>query len=435
MKPVRMVVLRLTVLEDIANTSYKCTGRRFGRREGHTQREGRSRRTEDSTKQQLHLHSRFDIRYNNLKTMDNGLQKRCFSPFKPQSSTLHPLTPSVAGWSHNRLADLCCLVRPLQRTLCVLVSAMSTIDRFLIKLNAQISQWVLPSTLKKVVTVLVLAASIYYAYDRISRNRRRQAQHRTLTIATTANTQRQLLHSGSAALRAPSTSNATLASSSAASSSPVNRLLNTLASSSSTQLKDSLPLTPSEKYLTAPSVPPRLVVVATAGIVFSRSNGGSPAIVALAVPVLAQLARCCQLVLVTQMEAENSGAARESEVRRLLQEAGLMAAGLREHRVLFCSTAKGKVAIIRHLQPALAVDSDAEVVSLVRPHIVDVVHVTPAAPTASAFTPPTLTAANKLPPASASAAGGRSAAAERKVHSVPTLDMFFHGTTRTADVQ
>ena len=301
---------------------------------------------------------------------------------------------------------------------------MSTIDRFLIKLNAQISQYVLPSTLKKVVTILVLALSIYYAYDRINRNRRRATQNRT---ANTAPTQRQPQSGTAAATALRSSSNATSVTS-ASSSSSVNRLLNSLAATS----KDTLPLSPADKYLATHASPPRLVLIATSDVVLTATP--SFAVVDSALPVLLQLARCCQLVLVSQV-GEEAGEVRESEVRGALRRAGLMEAGLREHRVLFCSSAKGRVAIIRQLQPALAVDSDAEVVSLVRPHIVDVVHVTPTAP--ATFTPPTLTAANKLPPASASAGGSsRSLAAERRAWVVPSLHMFFHGGTHsTASLQ
>ena len=72
------------------------------------------------------------------------------------------------------------------------------------------------------------------------------------------------------------------------------------------------------------------------------------------------------------------------------------------------------------------VTADAEVISLVRPHIVDVVHVTPSAP--ATFTPPTLIAANKLPPASASTGSSRAVGAERKAWVVPSLEVFFYGT-------
>ena len=228
---------------------------------------------------------------------------------------------------------------------------MSSIDRFLIKLNSQISQYVLPSTIKKVITLLVLALSVYYAYDRINRNRRRLAQNRT-TATTTPATQRPSHSTAAAALRSSiSASNSTLtttftssssssSSSSTASYSPVDRLLNSLTATpslSATQLKDTLPLSPKDKYLTTPSTPPRLVLISTSGIVLTSSSSsslstGSVALLQAVVPVLLQLARCCQLVLVTQLGVdEGAGEEREREVRPVLKDCGLMEAGLKEH--------------------------------------------------------------------------------------------------------
>ena len=219
---------------------------------------------------------------------------------------------------------------------------MSSIDRFLIKLNAQISQYVLPSTIKKVVTILVLAFTIYYAYDRINRNRRRLTHNRTTPATTAAATQRQP-HSNTAALRSSVVSNSSSSlsassspsssfNSSSSASSSVNRLLNTLSASSSlsaTQLKDSVPLTAADKYLHIPAIPPRLVLISTANIVLTPT--ASPTLVHTALPVLLQLARCCQLVLVTQVGVDEGGEAREKEVRRVLKDAGVIEAGLKEH--------------------------------------------------------------------------------------------------------
>ena len=52
-------------------------------------------------------------------------------------------------------------------------------------------------------------------------------------------------------------------------------------------------------------------------------------------------------MLVTQVGADEvGGVEREQQVRRVLTDAGLLEAGLKSHRVLFCSSVKGRVAII-----------------------------------------------------------------------------------------
>lgn len=53
------------------------------------------------------------------------------------------------------------------------------------------------------------------------------------------------------------------------------------------------------------------------------------------------------------------------------------------HRIMFCSTATGKQAIVRHIEPSLFIDTDIAVLSALRPYIRDVVHIAPSFLTAS----------------------------------------------------
>ena len=76
---------------------------------------------------------------------------------------------------------------------------------------------------------------------------------------------------------------------------------------------------------------------------------------------------------------------------------------------------------------------DAEVLGLIKPFIVDVVHVSPGA-AASSFTPPTLTSLNVVPPPSTSSSSTSSSTstlsrAERRLWTVPSLDVWFFGSS------
>ncbi|CDI80775.1 hypothetical protein, conserved [Eimeria acervulina] len=51
--------------------------------------------------------------------------------------------------------------------------------------------------------------------------------------------------------------------------------------------------------------------------------------------------------------------AEEKLVLNLLEECGAFSAGLAKHRVMFCSTQNGAVAMIRQLQPHVHIEDDA----------------------------------------------------------------------------
>ncbi len=76
---------------------------------------------------------------------------------------------------------------------------------------------------------------------------------------------------------------------------------------------------------------------------------------------------------------------------------------------------------------------DAEVLALIKPFIVDVVQVSSTAVISPSFTPPVLTSLNAVPPTSTSTSSSSSsssstpARAERRVWTVPSLDVFFYG--------
>lgn len=95
-----------------------------------------------------------------------------------------------------------------------------------------------------------------------------------------------------------------------------------------------------------------------------------------AVPALRALARGCQLFLLAQLppgaptgKEGRGGSPQELQVESAVRALGLEAEGFRSHRLLFCSTDAGRVAQVRHIEPALLVEASRQAVEALRPHI------------------------------------------------------------------
>ena len=160
---------------------------------------------------------------------------------------------------------------------------MPAVDQLLTRYQLYISQWLASSSVKRFITLVVLFLSLYYAYDRITRARRREQQRAQLLAAGGTPTRPATQPAGQA--------NASTASSSSA---PVQRLLTSLSASAPSK---AVPLSPTAKYL-APSKPQRCVVLSVPRVVLDESD--QP--IARVVPLLRLLAQHTQLVLITQTE-------------------------------------------------------------------------------------------------------------------------------------
>ncbi|KJE91620.1 hypothetical protein CAOG_02734 [Capsaspora owczarzaki ATCC 30864] len=90
------------------------------------------------------------------------------------------------------------------------------------------------------------------------------------------------------------------------------------------------------------------------------------------------------IVLIQQCASD----ADEDSARQALEEAGAFQNGLLRNNLLFCDTPEGLMHMARHLEPALHVDTDAEVVKTLAPHVQNVVLVAEARP--SNALPPTV---------------------------------------------
>ncbi|TPX47634.1 hypothetical protein SeMB42_g00418 [Synchytrium endobioticum] len=64
-----------------------------------------------------------------------------------------------------------------------------------------------------------------------------------------------------------------------------------------------------------------------------------------------------------------------SQITNLMNSSGLAAAGLDSRRVLFCATEEGKSHIIRHIEPAIHIDSNDDVISRLAPFVNRIVRV------------------------------------------------------------
>lgn len=89
--------------------------------------------------------------------------------------------------------------------------------------------------------------------------------------------------------------------------------------------------------------------------------------------ILQQLAKNCNLYLITQCQHDST----EEGLLHLLKKLGLFDQGLNPLQVLFCSTAMGKAHIARQLGSKLHVDSDLAVISALQPHVSMLFHVCP----------------------------------------------------------
>jgi len=87
--------------------------------------------------------------------------------------------------------------------------------------------------------------------------------------------------------------------------------------------------------------------------------------------------------------------------------------------VLFCSSAKGKSSIVRHLEPNLCIDDDRAMLLALKPFLDSVVHVGGSSSSSAS------SGASSQPATSASAAAGSSGAAA-DIHSVPSFPTLAH---------
>ncbi|KAH7443255.1 hypothetical protein KP509_02G027400 [Ceratopteris richardii] len=98
------------------------------------------------------------------------------------------------------------------------------------------------------------------------------------------------------------------------------------------------------------------------------------------VDVLIELARACDLYLMTRLLDDES----EANVLAALENAGLFSVGLNRNKVLFCSTEAGRSSFVRQLEPDWHVDTSLETISQLSRFIRHELHISPIGPNHSA---------------------------------------------------
>jgi len=77
------------------------------------------------------------------------------------------------------------------------------------------------------------------------------------------------------------------------------------------------------------------------------------------------------IYLITKVQNDE----KEREVMQLLEETGILWAGMNPSKVLFCSTDEGRVHMARQLGVHLHIDDDLQVIKMLRPHVPQLLHV------------------------------------------------------------
>lgn len=219
---------------------------------------------------------------------------------------------------------------------------------------------------KKIVTAIAIIIGMVWLYRRVEHAQAEERRLRALRAGgaadnrqqPAANAQRQVGPTPTQANRVESGASSSASSSTSYSSDDIRRL------------------SPADRYLTGRGSRIRrqtacITLPSTGGGHILHLNGDSQlALRDEMVPILIGLSQNTSLHCICVEDDKVRQAA------LLAALTPLFSCGLAKHRVLFCSTAKGKSAILRHLEPNLCIDDDAPGLARLRPFIDgDVVHV------------------------------------------------------------
>jgi hypothetical protein len=210
--------------------------------------------------------------------------------------------------------------------------------------TAVVYYWNQPGT-KRIATALVLLFSFLLMYRRIQRAReqellllnRRNNNNNNIANTTAVNTGNRSTNSSAAKNNVPAIS------------------------------------TPAKRYL-QPNPTQSTVILATNHILFNSDNSFNTS----TVPILIALATHTNLYFLTVInELDKNNAITCQLVESSLQSAGIFEAGLKKHRLLYCSSIKGKQSVYRHLEPSLCIDDNEEILQQLKPFIPDCVLIQP----------------------------------------------------------
>ncbi|PRP87095.1 hypothetical protein PROFUN_04831 [Planoprotostelium fungivorum] len=121
------------------------------------------------------------------------------------------------------------------------------------------------------------------------------------------------------------------------------------------------------------------ICVSANGVLFKNRQSPQDNFVEISQEIAALLRLVGQndVYIITRVDTDEE----EKKINRLLDETGVLWAGMNPNKVLFCSTEKGKVHMARQLDLQLYIDDNYEVISDLRPFVPQLLHVSEQLPT------------------------------------------------------
>jgi hypothetical protein len=265
---------------------------------------------------------------------------------------------------------------------------MSFYQTFAVKVNQiAIFLWTILYT-KRALGFTLLVLSIYYAYKKVQRAYRREADAAASISSMNSRLRMQHAIAPHSSVSSPAMqssgdgsylfSQGSLSDSSSSLSSANSRLS---ASSSEHKSGNQIPRNSVQKYMLSGFGSKRKVCISIECIATIDASSVKPLPDVL--EYIACVAQHSELFIISKCEGKEM----EDSILSFLVDSGIFQAGMKEHRALFCSTSMGKQAIYRHIEPSLLIENDSQIVNALRPFIDDSVWIRPENSASSAISP------------------------------------------------
>jgi len=118
------------------------------------------------------------------------------------------------------------------------------------------------------------------------------------------------------------------------------------------------------------------VSCSTIGSIFvPNTEGQSIEVIPEGISALLKILPTNDIYLITKVQSDEQ----ERETMKILEESGILWAGLNPNKILFCSTDEGRAHMGRQLGVHLHIDNDFQVLKMLRSFVPQLVHITPTA--------------------------------------------------------
>uniref|UniRef100_A0A7S0DJF0 Peroxisome biogenesis protein 22 n=1 Tax=Amorphochlora amoebiformis TaxID=1561963 RepID=A0A7S0DJF0_9EUKA len=142
-------------------------------------------------------------------------------------------------------------------------------------------------------------------------------------------------------------------------------------------------LTASQTYLEGFAVPKPKVLLA-AQVIFDDLDRKEMEVIEEVKDTLRKMCGNTEVYITMSWVDQTAHKPTDEEIKKRvilgLDRSGIIQAGFKTHRIVICSSIKGKAHVARHLMPNLYMDGDLEPLQMVAPHIKDTVMVSEEAP-------------------------------------------------------